>query len=249
MRLLSVFIQAGPRGRFFTKLLLLALLVPVKGLAQPPRVKVYNYIEKYSEMAVKQMVEFKIPASVILAQAICESSSGTSDLARRANNHFGIKCHVGWVGESTIQDDDSLNECFRSYRSIEESYKDHSRFLSSRPRYAELFKLSLTDYKSWCLGLKAAGYATSPDYANKLIRIIEEAGLYELDGYEPLTTEVRRLEKEPELKVSRYTGKGFSVRDFSRAGFLWTNASDIPSKHLDLVVARGKAAGDELAGN
>ena len=142
--------------------------------AQPPQFKAYNYIEQYSQTAIQQMVQYKIPASVILAQAIFESSSGTSMLAKKSNNHFGIKCHVGWSGDTTIKHDDELNECFRSYASTEDSYKDHSLFLTSRARYADLFKLSVYDYKSWCLGLKSAGYATSPNYAYQLIKLIEE---------------------------------------------------------------------------
>lgn len=226
-------------------LLLLSFQLP----AQPPQFKVYNYIEKYSQVAIRQMVEYKIPASVILAQAIFESSSGTSTLAKKANNHFGIKCHVGWTGDTAVQHDDSLNECFRSYRNIEESYTDHSEFLSKRPRYADLFKLSVCDYRSWCIGLKTAGYATSPNYAIQLIKLIEETRLYELDGCESLPTEIRRFETEPEIRVSKYTGLGFSIRDLSRTGFLWADAGDISLRSLDLIVAGQRSAGNDLAGN
>lgn len=204
--------------------------------AQPPLFKVYNYIEQHSQMAVEQMVKYKIPASVILAQAICESSSGTSTLAKKGNNHFGIKCHVGWVGDTLIKTDDTLNECFRSYAKIEDSYTDHSLFLVKRIRYAELFKFELNDYKSWCIGLKNAGYATAPAYAQQLIKVIEDNKLYELDGIENLTMEVKRFVKEPELKYSKYTGLGFSVRDFSRAGFLWLDARDVSLKNLDFIL-------------
>jgi len=228
--------------------LLFVIFFSLKGLAQPPQFKVYNYIEKYSEAAIHQMVEHKIPASVILAQAIFESSSGTSALAKKSNNHFGIKCHVGWMGDTTIQHDDTLNECFRSYSDIEESYTDHSLFLKNRPRYAGLFKLSVMDYKSWCIGLKTAGYATSPNYALQLIKLIEETKLYELDGCEPLITEIRSIEPEPEIRISKYTGIGFSMRDFSRAGFLWTDADDVSLRSLDFIVSQRNAAGSEVAG-
>jgi hypothetical protein len=207
--------------------MLLFFIVVGKTSAQPPQFKLYNYIEKHAHMAVDQMIEYRIPASVILAQAICESSSGTSILAKKGNNHFGIKCHVGWLGDTLIKTDDTLNECFRSYARIEDSYTDHSLFLAKRPRYAELFKLAVNQYKNWCIGLKTAGYATAPHYAEQLIKVIEDNKLYELDASEPLSIEIRRLEKEPELKFSKYTGIGFSVRDFSKTGFLWTDAGAV----------------------
>ncbi|PBQ30748.1 hypothetical protein CNR22_02815 [Sphingobacteriaceae bacterium] len=216
--------------------------------AQPPQFKAYNYIEQYSQTAIRQMVLYKIPASVILAQAIFESSSGTSMLAKKSNNHFGIKCHAGWSGDTIVKHDDELNECFRSYATTEDSYKDHSLFLISRPRYAELFKLSVYDYKSWCMGLKNAGYATSPTYAYQLIKLIEELKLYELDGAEILCTEIRRLEKEPEIKFSKYTGKGFSVRDLSRSGCLWLDAEDITARSLDFIVNK-EVRSATIAGN
>lgn len=233
---------------FFSAVCLALLLFSQNGKAQPPQFKTYNYIERYSEMAIRQMLEHKIPASVILAQAISESSSGTSQLAKKSNNHFGIKCHTGWAGDTILKDDDSLNECFRSYKNIEESYTDHSLFLKTRPRYAELFKLSSADYRSWCIGLKNAGYATSPNYAFQLIKLIEENRLFELDGPETLVTGIRRMEKEPEIKSSKYTGKGFSVRDLSRSGFLWLDAEDISLRSLDLIVARENSTGSEIAG-
>jgi len=233
---------------FSFKLGFVLILFSFTAIAQPPQFKIYNYIEKYSEIAIQQMVEFKIPASVIMAQAIFESSSGTSLLAKKSNNHFGIKCHVGWLGDTIVKHDDTLNECFRSYPRIEDSYTDHSLFLTSRPRYAELFKLSVNDYKSWCIGLKNAGYATSPYYAIQLIKLIEENKLYELDGYEVLTTEIRRLEKEPEIKASKYTGKGFSVRDFSLAGYLWTDANDVSLRSLDFIVQRWNSPVIAIAG-
>lgn len=121
-----------------------------------------------------------IPASIKLAQGMLESGCGTSKLAINANNHFGIKCH-NWNGASFTMDDDRRNECFRKYRNPEESWVDHSEFLCSRPRYAFLFDLPKTDYKGWAKGLKKAGYATAPDYAQKLIKIIEEEELYQFD--------------------------------------------------------------------
>ncbi len=140
-----------------------------------------EYIEKYKDIAIQEMVEFNIPASITLAQGILESGSGNSTLAREANNHFGIKCHKGWDGETMKFDDDAPNECFRKYDDPYDSYKDHSFFLSQRGRYSFLFDLEITDYKGWARGLKKAGYATNPKYAQLLIKIIEENQLYKYD--------------------------------------------------------------------
>lgn len=139
-----------------------------------------QYIEKYSEEAINQMVQYKIPASITLAQGILESNNGNSALAKYGNNHFGIKCH-NWVGEGIYQDDDLKNECFRKYPSALESFQDHSLFLYNRNRYAFLFNLKLEDYKSWAKGLKKAGYATNPKYADILIALIEQHELYQFD--------------------------------------------------------------------
>jgi len=158
-------------------LMVVSALVSFNSYSQPPLYKSPAYINHYSEEAVNQMIEYKIPASVIIAQAIFESNCGTSDLAKKSNNHFGIKCHVGWSGDTIVKTDDSLNECFRRYENVEESYTDHSKFLRSRLRYAGLFKLSVLDYKGWCIGLKASGYATYPTYAEQLIKIIEDIGI------------------------------------------------------------------------
>ena len=125
-----------------------------------------------------------VPASIILAQGMLESDYGRSRLAVQANNHFGIKCHNGWTGATITHDDDRRNECFRRYRSVEESFNDHSNFLATTPRYRDLFKLKIDDYKGWARGLRQAGYATNPNYANLLIRIIEENELWRYDqGY------------------------------------------------------------------
>lgn len=139
-----------------------------------------EYVEKYKDDAVKEMLMHGVPASITLSQGMLESGNGNSALAVYANNHFGIKCH-DWKGLTFIQDDDTKDECFRKYGSVLESYSDHSQFLKSRPRYAFLFDLKTTDYKGWATGLKQAGYATDPNYAYKLIDIIEKHKLYELD--------------------------------------------------------------------
>lgn len=140
-----------------------------------------DYIRKYCDVAVDEMKHYRIPASITLAQGLLESGAGQSTLARKSNNHFGIKCGSSWNGPSVRHDDDARNECFRSYRHPKESYRDHSKFLCSGARYAFLFRLPITDYKGWARGLKKAGYATDPQYANRLINIIE---LYDLSRYD-----------------------------------------------------------------
>lgn len=142
-----------------------------------------QYIRKYAPLAVMEMHEYKIPASITLAQGILESGNGRSQLASKSNNHFGIKCHKGWKGERVYHDDDEKGECFRKYTYVQTSYKDHSKFLTGRKRYAGLFKLKKTDYKGWAKGLKKAGYATDRKYPKKLIKIIQDYRLYEFDKF------------------------------------------------------------------
>jgi len=143
-----------------------------------------NYINTYKDLAVSEMKRTGVPASITLAQGMIESDFGRSSLAREANNHFGIKCHNDWNGPTIRHHDDRRNECFRKYRKPEESYYDHSDFLRSGTRYSFLFSIDPTDYRAWAKGLKKAGYATNPDYANMLIRKIEENNLWNLDrGY------------------------------------------------------------------
>lgn len=158
------------------------LLVFSLSLQAQKRNKFYlDYINTYSTMAVDEMQKHKIPASITLAQGLLESAAGRSALARKDNNHFGIKCGSGWKGKTARYHDDAPNECFRSYKSAKDSYEDHSKFLSNGARYAFLFKLDITDYKGWARGLKKAGYATDPSYANRLITIIEDYELYKYD--------------------------------------------------------------------
>ncbi len=143
---------------------------------------VLAYIEKYKEVAKDNMVRTGIPASVTLGQAILESGAGTGPLSVQANNHFGIKCHKEWTGPSISYTDDEENECFRKYQDPSESFRDHSFFLTSRPRYEPLFQLEKDDYKEWAKGLKAAGYATDPKYPDKLIGLIEKYQLNKFDA-------------------------------------------------------------------
>ncbi len=139
-----------------------------------------QYIEQFKEFAIKEMKEFGIPASITLAQACLESADGNSRLAILGNNHFGIKCS-NWSGDTLLHHDDKKSECFRKYKSASESFVDHSLFLATKDRYSGLFKLDKADYKSWAFGLKSAGYATNPQYAEQLIKIIEDFSLYQYD--------------------------------------------------------------------
>lgn len=157
-----------------------------------------KYIDTYAAIAVREMYRSGVPASITLAQGILESGSGKSRLATQGNNHFGIKCH-DWKGKSMRADDDAKNECFRVYDDAEQSFKDHSDFLRYRDRYKFLFEYEVTDYKAWAYGLKKAGYATSPTYAESLIKLIEEYGL---SKYDTMTTDdaVQEVENKPEQK-------------------------------------------------
>lgn len=179
-------------------LLLFLAILPIFASAQTQLTR-EEYIEKYKHIAIAHMEHYGIPASITMAQGILESNSGNSQLSRTSNNHFGIKCKKNWTGEKVYHDDDQKGECFRKYPTVEESYLDHAEFLDKSPRYDSLFVYSSSDYRSWARGLKAAGYATAPDYAERLVRIIEENKLYLLDredgqklyaeshGAEPLT--------------------------------------------------------------
>lgn len=159
------------------KVFLFLMLSSVIVLGQSKSNSTQDYINTYTKIAIEQEKQYGIPACITLAQGILESGSGRSRLATEANNHFGIKCHNDWKGKKIYKDDDKKNECFRVYDNAEQSYIDHSLFLVGKKRYADLFKLKITDYKGWAKGLKQAGYATNPKYPQLLIDIIE---LYDL---------------------------------------------------------------------
>lgn len=142
---------------------------------------IHAYIEQYKEVAMTKMQEHRIPASITLAQGILESACGMSRLATEGNNHFGIKCHENWEGDTILVDDDELQECFRKYASAADSYNDHSLFLKTRKRYANLFELNILDYTAWAQTLKADGYATNPKYPELLTGLIERFQLARLD--------------------------------------------------------------------
>lgn len=178
----------------------LLLSILLQHVAAGPRYKwnsrYQNYIDQYKDLAIQEMFQYGIPASITLAQGLLESGAGGSELTLKGNNHFGIKCH-GWTGRAVYQDDDAKGECFRAYDNAQQSYEDHSRFLKNGRRYRGLFDLDRSDYRGWARGLKSAGYATNPHYAQRLIDIIELYKLYQYDkanNYDKFM--VKRAEKD-----------------------------------------------------
>ncbi len=166
--------------------IIVALAVVSFSVAAQRRITPTEYIEKYKHLAISDMQEFGIPASVKMAQALLESDAGNSRLAVQGNNHFGIKCKRDWAGQTIDHDDETPGECFRKYASAEASFHDHARFLSNSARYERLFALDPMDYKAWAQGLKDCGYATSPVYPQLLIDMIEKHQLYRLDIEQPM---------------------------------------------------------------
>ena len=197
------------RNMTIARMLILFVLVALS--ISELKAQAEDYIQKYKYIAVREMELHGIPASITLAQGLLESGMGTSMLATKANNHFGIKCHKEWTGKTIKHTDDAPNECFRVYANAEESYEDHSYFLKSRPWYAPLFKLDQQDYKGWAHGLKKAGYATNPRYAEMLIDVIERHMLYAYDQglsiarAEEQRTSLKQKEKEELLVLQNKT--------------------------------------------
>lgn len=164
--------------------------------------RVANYIIEFKDIAMEEMLQYGIPASITLAQGILESGAGVGELTLKANNHFGIKCHTGWQGDKVYHDDDERGECFRKYNDPKYSYRDHSLFLTQRSRYQDLFKLRKDDYVAWAKGLRKAGYATDPRYPEKLIGIIERYSLQNYDS-EVLGTPVSKQAPD-DSKIGTY---------------------------------------------
>lgn len=202
---------------------------------------VIKYIERYQSIAIDQMKQYGIPASITLAQGILESNAGRSSLAVNANNHFGIKCHTTWYGKTIIQDDDSKNECFRKYDSPEDSYRDHSEFLKTRDRYAFLFSYPVHDYKSWAYGLKQAGYATNPKYAELLIKNIELYSLYKYDSPDYMDNNPLYSDTKPPTPVNSQN-IDWSARIYMRNNIRAVNL--LPGETLDEI---GKKSGQGLS--
>ena len=209
-------------------LISVALFLSLSGSAQIRWNQAYQqYFDQYKDIAIEQMLKYHIPASITLAQGVFESGAGNSELTRRSNNHFGIKCH-NWTGRTSYHDDDKSNECFRAYDSAYESFEDHSKFLVSGRRYQSLFDLKETDYKGWAKGLKAAGYATNPQYANKLIEIIQLYKLYQYDkakDYDKFMTDRAKDHRvNGVLHAIKYYNKNYYV--IARKGDTFRSLSD-----------------------
>lgn len=186
---------------------------------------VTSYIERFKKIAVKEMDQYGIPASITLAQGLFESGNGNSELAKIANNHFGIKCTSDWNGKSYYKNDDRDNDCFRVYNNPEDSYRDHSEFLK-RKRYAFLFELDKNDYKGWAYGLKQAGYATNPKYPELLISVIER---YRLDQYDKPEGEIQKIKREDRVLAEINQNIGTENKD--------SVINSTPSEKLHTVVA------------
>jgi len=187
------------RSLLATLILLTMNAVFVQGQTKNPSFEAY--INKYKDLAIYHQGVYKIPASITLAQGILETAAGTSRLALQANNHFGIKCKEEWTGKRIYHDDDAKGECFRAYNSVEDSYLDHSLFLSQRKYYVSLFALDIYDYTSWAHGLQKCGYATDKHYGTKLINIIETYGLSKFDKLK--VTEIKPIRDDIyEIQIS-----------------------------------------------
>lgn len=193
-------------------LILLALMAALTAASDTPQ---NEYIKKYAPVAVSEMHRSGVPASITLAQGMLESRYGLSSLAAEGNNHFGIKCHRNWGGRTMRVNDDAPNECFRVYDSAEESFRDHSDFLRYQDRYKALFELKPTDYKGWAKGLKKAGYATDPKYAEKLIKIIEDYHLDKYDSGDVPRESPLKIEKKAQVEVKSPVRKGQAAESYS----------------------------------
>ena len=209
------------------KLAFLVLLIGFNYIAafsqDEPRLTAEEYIAQFKEAAIADMKKTGVPASITMAQGMFESDYGNSSLAKIAKNHFGVKCHKDWGGDTYYMDDDAPNECFRKYNSVEESYDDHSNFLRTRDRYKFLFDLAIEDYKGWAKGLKQAGYATNPAYADKLIEIIERYNLQVLDQGgtpQPIVATKNDKPKEEKKKVVNEDAKPIKVKITPRVKML-----------------------------
>ncbi|TVQ10754.1 MAG: LysM peptidoglycan-binding domain-containing protein [Bacteroidetes bacterium] len=229
----------------FFLVFLVVTFYPGKTLSQGG-LSLSEYIENYQGIAMDEMRMHGIPASIKLAQGILESGFGNSDLAVVANNHFGIKCH-GWQGRTFYKDDDKPDECFRAYDDPLQSFRDHSEFLTGRPRYASLFELDVTDYKGWARGLRQAGYATNPRYPELLIGVIERNSLYEFDrmviaggDYKPAATQ-RPAQRPVASGRTRQSGSedfpsvgiGREVLENNRIRYVYARRGDTPESLAD----------------
>jgi len=217
---------------------LIILLFVIQIFAQESRD--LDYIRKHALLAVEEMELYKIPASITLSQGILETGGGQSRLAEIANNHFGIKCKKEWTGEVISHTDDAPNECFRKYGSVQESYRDHSKFLAERPYYKDLFKLNIHDYKAWAHGLKKAGYATNPKYAGILISRIEKYNLNQFDKLKPEEVQKKLIDLYGPTEIIALSGMAESTTDLiaatvpSPVAAVVANTAEQPIKRIEI---------------
>jgi len=188
--------------------------IPLKTLTNNE--KITAYIEQFSSIAQEEMFIYGIPASITIAQGILESGMGYGRLAMEGNNHFGIKCHIGWDGKSIYHDDDEKGECFRVYNNPATSYRDHSLFLTNRERYTFLFDYKMNNYKAWAKGLKKAGYATDPKYSDKLISLIERFELNRFDNKKGKVVKAITKEKGNDKTIYHSVQKGDTLYSVSK---------------------------------
>ncbi len=229
------------------------------------RISREEYIKRYKKIAIYHQILYGIPASITMAQGILESDSGNSTLARGSNNHFGIKCKSDWKGKTFTHTDDAPNECFRAYKSVEDSYEDHAKFLDESPRYDSLFSYRADDYHSWARGLKAAGYATAPDYATRLIKIIEDNKLYLLDSSDGLrrlakisqqerrnkTASIETLYDPNEITVSVNARYGYDLQEANGTMYIVSSKNDTYSnlaKRFGISPSRLRKFNDKARG-
>ena len=183
------------------------------------------YIDQYKDIAIEEMANYRIPASITLAQGLLESGAGKSYLSKAGNNHFGIKSH-GWPGRTIRHDDDKKQESFRAYDSPRQSYEDHSKFIANRERYQRLFALNITDYRGWAHGLKACGYATNPKYAQRLISIIETYKLYQYDTMSPQRQMVAVEREEPAVVSRRAVYTVHPIKAYNQNYYVYARRGD-----------------------
>ncbi|MCU0363752.1 MAG: glucosaminidase domain-containing protein [Bacteroidales bacterium] len=237
-------------------LLLLLLLVSAGCGSRKPAVQpvsssssqlARDYVNRYAEIAVSEMKRTGVPASIKLAQGMIESDYGRSTLARNANNHFGIKCHNGWTGATVTHHDDRRNECFRKYKRVEDSFRDHSDFLVSGSRYRDLFKIDPTDYREWAKGLKKAGYATNPEYANILIRSIEENNLWQYDrGTKPVISSPAVMPADTEKVIPQTKPSGTVQNAGSGAGVYAVAPRILENNRIQYIIVKDGESREKL---
>lgn len=241
-------------------LLLLFCIMSFSVFAQYNDKDVYRYMSDYKEIAIQNMFDYKIPASITIAQGIFESGCGKSHLAVDGNNHFGIKCHNEWIGDTLLIDDDTLQECFRKYESVDESYKDHSIFLTTRKRYANLFNLDIMDYSSWARTLKADGYATNPQYATRLIDLIQRYNIAQLDtiywirshgGIQPTLAQHPQSSAQNSQAQSNANYKVFTAigSDYPSGSSPFTFRKVFENNHTFFIIAQKGDTYEQIAGD